>query len=169
MAKKTMGQTGKILMLGGLALLLVKGVSYGLGLGRVKKEVEIEQEVEIYSFDLMQLVLRINVKLKNPTAVKFSIEHPFVKIQYQGNTLASSQIRKDIYPVEARSEVSMKPIDITISTLKLGLTAPALIKELRAKGSTVITAITTTKIDGSIENSDTKQITIGTAKQEKEA
>lgn len=164
-----MERTSKLLLIGGLALLLVTGVSYGVGLVGVKKELEIEQEVEIFSLNFKELVLKIYVRLKNPTSTKFTIDHPFVKLQYKGTTIGSSQVSNVTYPIEGKSEFPLKPIYLSISLLGLGLTAPAFLKEIRTKGTAVITAITSTKIDGNIKVEDTKQITLGTAREEIQA
>jgi hypothetical protein len=140
---------------------LAVGGTYLYNLSRLSNELEVVIKTVIYKVTLIGLVLRVDVTLKNPTAGKVKVKHPFVRMQYQGSTFASSEVKDVDYELPKFGEKILDPIYINLPFISLATTVPALLKEYRTKGSAVIEVKTTTTINGLMAYNKTDKIPVG--------
>jgi len=152
---------GKHILIGAGIAALISGGAYLLNLSRLSRELQVVIKASLYKLSLSGAVIRINVTLKNPTSGKMTVKHPFVKIQYKGTTLASSDIKDTDYDLLKYSQKDLEPIDINLSFLTLATSAPALLKAYRTEGTLPITIVTVTTIDNRIPYTKTETITLG--------
>ena len=152
---------GKHILIGAGIAALISGGAYLLNLSRLSRELQVVIKASLYKLSLSGAVIRINVTLKNPTSGKMTVKHPFVKIQYKGTTLASSDIKDTDYDLLKYSQKELEPIDINLSFLTLATNAPALLKAYRTEGTLPITIVTVTTIDNRIPYTKTETITLG--------
>jgi hypothetical protein len=156
---------GKYLLLGAGVVGLALGGTYLYNLNRLSGELEVVTKAMIYKVTLTGIVLRVDVTLKNPTGGNIKVKYPFVKMQYNGSTFASSQVKDTDYEIPKFGEVAIDPIYISLSFISLATTVPGLLKEYRANGSAVIEVKTTTTINGQLAYSKTDKIPIGKSGQ----
>jgi len=107
-------------LLTGIGLLLVSGVAKGSGLLRLSNQLVVSNAVN-HLFSAGRLILQVVPTIKNPTSESIGFFHPFVRIQLAGQTepLASSQVQGTFYELQARSELKLDPIIISLSVVDL--------------------------------------------------
>jgi hypothetical protein len=137
--------TSKQLLIGAGAASLLIGVPYLLQLKRLSEELETVTKVNIHSVNLSGLTLRVDVLLKNPSGGNMTLKYPFVKMQHNDTTFATSEVRNEDFELPKFSQKQLDPIFIEISLISLATQAPALVKEYRTNGklSFVVKIITT--------------------------
>jgi hypothetical protein len=137
------------------------GLAYYLKMQRLSKELEITTKVSIWKVQLMGLVLRVDVQLKNPSGGSVSIKYPFVKMQYNGQTFATSEVRSDNFPVPAYGQIQLDPIYISIGFLSLATSLPDLIAEYRKTGKITVQVQTITTLNSLFPYTKSDNMTIG--------
>jgi hypothetical protein len=157
-------RTSYILIGASAVAALYYGGSYLLKLKRLSNELESETKVSIHKVSLTGIDLKINVKLKNPSAGSIAVKHPFVKMIYGGKTVASSQVKDVNISIPKYGEVTLEPIMIHLGFLTLATTVPALIKEYRETGKLNLIVNTVTTINDSLPYTKTDNITLGGGK-----
>ena len=93
---------GGVLVGGGVLLYLSK-------LNRLQGNLEIVTRPKIHKVNLMGVVIRVEVTLKNPTGGAIKVKYPFVKLQYKGKTIGTSEAKNRDYQVPKFGEVSLEP------------------------------------------------------------
>jgi hypothetical protein len=153
------------LLYGAGAAALLYGASYLIKLNRLSNELETETKVKIHKVSLGGIELRIDVILKNPSDGSLTVKHPFVKMIYGGNTIASSQVKDTNIKIEKFTEVGLDPVMISIGFLSMATTAPALLKEYRDTGKLNLIVKTVTTINDRLPYTKTDTVTLGGGKQ----
>lgn len=157
--------TTKHILFGAGAVAALFGASYLLKLNRLTNELESVTKVSIHKVSLDGIDLRIDVTLKNPSGGTVKVKHPFVKVIYGTNTIASSQVKDVNITIPKFSEVNLEPVMINIGFLKLATTVPDLLKEYRNTGRLSIMVKTITTINDSLPYTKTDTITLGGGKE----
>src|SRR5687768_8494044 len=111
----------------GAIAVIAYGTNYLLKMNRLSAELETVTKVNIHKVSLDGVELRIDVILKNPSGGSIHVKHPFVKMIYKGNTIASSQVKDVNIPILKFSEVSMESIVIKVGFLSLAMQVPSLL------------------------------------------
>jgi hypothetical protein len=155
----------KYILLGAGAVAAWYGASYLLRLNRLSNELEAVTKVAIHKIGLSGVDLRIDVVLKNPSGGTVKVKHPFVKLIYGTNTVASSQMKDVNIPIPKFSEVNLPPVILNVGFLNLASTVPALLREYRETGKLNLIVKTVTTINDSIPFSKTDTITLGGGKK----
>ena len=137
----------KILIGTGIGGAIIAGVTYAFRLKRTSVQLETFAKVEIFKLDLSGLVLRVDVQLKNPTATKFNIKFPFVKLIYKDVTVGSSQVQNKDIAIPAYGEAVAEKIMITIPPRNIFSVSAGLIESLLAGESAILDSTTITTID----------------------
>ena len=84
---------------------------------RVAINLEVVPSASIHKISLSGVTIRLDVLLKNPTKGSFSVKFPFVKLNYKGQSIGSSQVvNKDItIPAFGQVLIDKIMIDIPLS------------------------------------------------------
>ncbi len=156
--------TTKHILIGAGTVVALYGATYLFKLNRLSNELESVTKITIHKVSLSGIELKIDVTLKNPSGGSIKVKHPFVKMIYGANTIASSQIKDVNITIPKFSEVSMEPIMINIGFLSLATKVPALLKEYRETGKLNIIVKTVSTINDSLPYTKTDNITLGSGK-----
>jgi hypothetical protein len=136
-------------------ILLGLGIGGGLAAGgmylwRLKStsvNLEVVPTVMVHKLDLKGLLLRVDVKLKNPTRTGLKLKFPFVKLMLKGSSIGSSQaVNRDI-ALPAFGEAKFEAIMINIPMLSLLSSAKSLLQALKQGETFKIGVTTMTTID----------------------
>ncbi|HEY8937483.1 MAG TPA: hypothetical protein VIM65_19795 [Cyclobacteriaceae bacterium] len=153
------------ILLGAGVLASLYGASYILRLNRFSQELETTTKVAIQKISLSGIELRIDVTLKNPSGGSVRIKQPFVKMIYNGGTLASSQISNVNITVPKFSEVKIQPIKINIGFMMMATKFPALLTAYRNTGQLNLVVKTITTINDKLPYIKTENITLGSGEK----
>lgn len=78
------------------------------------QQLEVVHTAMIHKVDTKGVSIRLDVVLKNPGSDELVIKHPFVKVEYKGTTLGSSQVSNTDIKIAKFSEQKLQPIYINI-------------------------------------------------------
>lgn len=78
------------------------------------QQLEVVHMAMIHKVDTKGVSIRLDVVLKNPGSDELIIKHPFVKVEYKGTTLGSSQVSNVDIKIAKFSEQKLQPIYISI-------------------------------------------------------
>ena len=114
---------------------------------RVAINLEAVPSASVHKISLSGVTLRLDVLLKNPTKGSFTVKFPFVKLNYKGKTVGSSQVvNKDIkIPAFGHVMIDKIMIDIPLSnaiSVISALITSLLNKEKVNLSATIITTAT---------------------------
>lgn len=139
----------------------IKKVLIGLGVGTgayaaynyfrnlVKASAELQSvaSMQIHKLDLTGLTLRVDVRLKNPTAGSFKLKFPFVKMIYKDAVIGTSQsVNKDI-SLPAYGEAVIDQIMINIPVVGIFSLGMGLFQSLTKGEAIKVNTQTVTTID----------------------
>ncbi len=150
--------TGKHLLIGSGVLVGGGVLIYLSKLNRLQGDLEIVTRPMIHKVNLMGIEIRVDVTLKNPTAGTIKVKYPFVKLQYKGKTIGSSEAKNRDYQVPKFGEVGLEPIALKLTYLNLAMTAPDLLKTYRSEGKLNLSVVTVTTINNTLPYSKTEAI-----------
>jgi len=148
--------TSKHLLIGSGVLVGGGVLMYLSKINRLQGNLEIVTRPMIHKVNLMGLVIRIEATLKNPTGAAIKVKYPFVKLQYKGKTIGSSEAKNRDYQVPKYGEVNLEPIELKLTFLNLAMTAPDLLKAYRSEGKLHLSVVTVTTINNAIPYSKTE-------------
>lgn len=126
---------------------IIAGATYLFRLKRTSVELESFAKVNIFKMDLSGLVLQVDVQLKNPTATKFKIKFPFVKLIYKDATVGSSQVVDKDITIPSYGEAVAEKIMITIPPRNIFSVSAGLLKSVLAGEQVKLNTRTITTID----------------------
>lgn len=117
------------IILGAIALSV-----YGLSkLSHASGQIVTEVKARIFSVDFTSLVVAIDVLIKNPSNTDVTIKYPFVFISYEGNVIASSELKDEDVTIEKFSQKQITNIKIPLNYLYLGGLAKDILKKVKDK------------------------------------
>ncbi len=142
----------------------------GLAIWRLSKVAKVgnnivtEIKARIFSITISQIIIAIDVKIKNPSNGRASVQYPFIKISYKDKVIASSELVNQTIVIDPLSQTDINNIKIPIQFLSLGSLATEMIKKLSDKKYPItlqVTVQTSAVVLGAkIPYSDTQDITI---------
>ncbi len=101
----------------------IGGIIYGgyklLTLKKAGEELIIEPNVNIFKVELSGITLSLEIKIINPNSATLNITSPFVKLDYLGQTLGSSNISKKVEPIKAMGSTQLDTIYFKLSFLNI--------------------------------------------------
>lgn len=135
----------KLLVGGGI----VAGAGYYLlRLRRTSKYLESVTTARVHKISFTDIIIRVDVTLKNPTAGTLSLKYPFVKLLYQDRTIGSSQASNQNVTIPPHGETAITGITIRIPLLSLTGLSKDLLKLLKGNPDGIaLQAVTVTSID----------------------
>jgi hypothetical protein len=131
----------------GAGIVSVTGLAYFFRLKRTSVELETYARINIFKLTLKELILQVDVQLKNPTSTKFKIKFPFAKLIYHDATVGSSQVVNQDITIPAYGEAVAEKIMIPIPLREEFSLSAGLIALLFQGKEVDITAKTVTTID----------------------
>jgi hypothetical protein len=156
--------TGK-LMLGGLALGGgVAAWNYVRQMKKMQENLEYIPSVSIQGITWNGITLKVDVLLKNPSRGSLSIEFPFVKIDYKGTVIGSSQAVPKKIRIPPNGEVIINNVLIVIPVTGLFSVTAEILKNLLAKKKVELTLTVMTDITAgwiAVPYRQSKTLTIG--------
>lgn len=142
-----MGLLNKILVGTGISALVVGGITYLRRLNRTANELEVMPQLYLHKITLQGIVIRINVKLKNPTRTQIKMKFPFIKLLYKGTSIGSSQVVNRDIILPQYGEAVIDDIMITIPLLGVFSLANDLLKAFQSGEPVKLNVRTITTID----------------------
>jgi hypothetical protein len=107
--------------------------SYVQGMKRLQKNLQYIPTVNLAGITWNGITLRVNILLKNPTKAKLKIQFPFVKMEYKGTVIGSSQAVPKEIKIPANGEVVIDNVLIVIPVTGLFSVTAEVLKTLLAK------------------------------------
>lgn len=148
-----------------IASLGVAGIAGGVYLFNLKRfsgKLEVVTTGAIHKVSLLEILLRVNVKIKNPTGTSVQIKQPFVRLlDGKGSVVASSQVIDKDIQIGKYSEQMLEPIYFQLGLVNLALKIPALLNEYRTKGKITLIAEVVSKVDNRIPISKKDVLVMG--------
>lgn len=136
----------KLLMGVGLGVGAYAGINYIRKMNSTNQNLEIIPTAQIHKVNLLGLFIRMDIRFKNPDGGTFKIKYPFVKIQFEGETIGTSQaIDKDI-SIPPYGEAVVNGIMIEIPITNILTTGYKIYKNINNNKSVKMTSITHTTI-----------------------
>lgn len=102
-------------------------------MGRTSASLEVVPTLMLHKVDFTGIYLRADVLLKNPENGKLTLNYPFIRLLYQGNSIGSSQAKKEAIVIEPLSETTIKGILFHIPLFSLLSTSAKLIQAVKEK------------------------------------
>jgi len=119
---------------------VVGGAVYLSRLNKFSQNLESVLAARIHKIGLNGITVAVNAQLKNPTKTGIKMKFPFVKIMYNGNTLATSQTVNQDIEVPRFGEALVEDIMITLNYSSLLLNAMEVYKSLQEKKPIIVQA-----------------------------
>ena len=109
-----------------------------MNLTNTKAELDTVINPRVHSIDLKGIVVRVDVKVKNPKKTGFTMTFPYVKILYGDSVVGSSNAVDKKIAIPGYGEAMVEAIMIQITPLSLLGTAFNLLKEVVMQGKTAL-------------------------------
>ena len=111
---------GTKVIAGGAVLLLLSSFAKAGNIIRLGDNLIIDKKFKLVR-NGQSVVISIIPTLKNPSAEGLSLRHPFlrIKLRENGEPIATSQVKSTLYELQPFSELTLSPINITLSTFDL--------------------------------------------------
>lgn len=122
-------------------------INYFRKLSRASAELQSVSTLQVHKLDLSGLTLRVDVKLKNPTAASFKLKFPFVKLIYKDAVIGSSQAVNTDISLPAYGEAVINQIMINIPIVGMFSLGMGLFQSLTKGESVKMNTQTLTSID----------------------
>lgn len=136
----------KLLLGVGLGVGAYAGINYIRKMNSTNQNLEIIPTAQIHKVNLLGMFIRMDIRFKNPDGGTFKIKYPFVKIQFEGETIGTSQaIDKDI-SIPPYGEAVVNGIMIEIPITNILTTGYKIYKNIISNKSVKMTAITHTTL-----------------------
>lgn len=136
----------KLLMGVGLGVGAYAGINYIRKMNSTNQNLEIIPTAQIHKVNLLGLFIRMDIRFKNPDGGTFKIKYPFVKIQFEAETIGTSQaIDKDI-SIPPYGEAVVNGIMIEIPITNILTTGYKIYKNIINNKSVKMTALTHTTL-----------------------
>ena len=121
---------------------LVAGTVSLLAMSNTGKQLETVASGRIHKLTLTGVIVKIDIKLKNPTNGKLKLRFPFIKLSHGDSTIGSSKPLNTVIEIPQHGEAVAKDITIEIPYLSILFSGKDLIKEFKS-GSAVKVLLTT--------------------------
>lgn len=122
-------------------------INYFRKLSRTSAELQSVSSMQVHKLDLSGLTLRVDVKLKNPTAASFKLKFPFVKLIYKDAVIGSSQAVNTDISLPAYGEAVINQIMINIPIVGMFSLGMGLFQSLTKGEAVKMNTQTLTSID----------------------
>ncbi len=156
--------TGKI-MLGGLALGGgIAAWNYVTQMKKMQDNLEYIPSVNIQGITWNGITLKVDILLKNPSRGSLAIQYPFVKIDYKGTVIGSSQAVPKKIKIPPYGEVIINNVLIVIPVTGLFSVTAEILKNLLANKKVELTLTVMTDITAgwiAVPYKESKTLTIG--------
>ncbi len=149
---------GTLAAAGGIA-----AYSYVQQIKKMQQNLQYIPTVNIQGITWNGITLRVNILLKNPSQGRLSIQYPFVKLDYKGTVIGSSQAVPKKIKIPPNGEVIIDNIIIVIPVTGLFSVTAEILKNLLAKKTVEMTLTVMTDITAgwiAVPWQDKKTITI---------
>ena len=121
---------------------LIAGTVSLLSMSNTGSQLETVASGRIHKLTLSGVIVRVDIKLKNPTNGKLKLRFPFIKLSHGDSTIGSSKPLNTVLEIPQHGEAVAKDIEIEIPYASLIFGAAGLIKEFKS-GDAVKVQITT--------------------------
>jgi hypothetical protein len=124
----------------------VAAYSYITQMKKMQQNLHYIPTVNIQGITWNGITLRVNILLKNPSQGRLSIQYPFVKLDYKGTVIGSSQAVPRKIRIPPNGEVIIDNIIIVIPVTGLFSVTAEILKNLLAKKPVELTLTVMTDI-----------------------
>lgn len=137
----------KIGIISGIGAGVVGLLGYANRLSKASDKIETNIKANIHSIKLEGITIRIDVKLKNPSNVKFKIKYPFIKASFKDSVIGTSQVIDKNIEIPKNGEVNIEGIMILVPYTGLFSIGAGLMKALTMNDAAVINVKTISQVD----------------------
>ena len=158
-----MASVNKIIMGTAIGAGVVALISYFSNMRRASVQLEVIPNASIHSLSWTGLTIKVDAVLKNPTAARFKVKFPYIKISHKGTTLGSSQVLNKDIEIPAYGQVVIEGMMVEFGTLSFFSVAYDIIKALNNKEAVALVLQIITTIDlgwSKIPYQEKKEITL---------
>ena len=106
-----------------------------------------EPAAKIHKVDTSGLTIRVDVLLKNPTLMGFKMRYPFIRMQYAGDTIASSKAVDKILAIPPNGEARIEAIYFHFPLFKMLTLVRNLLQAQQSGAAVKLDIITESTID----------------------
>lgn len=136
----------KLLVGLGLGAGAYAGFNYFRKMNSTSKYLEIIPTAKLHKVNLLGIFIRMDIRFKNPDGGSFKIKYPYVRINFEGESIGSSQaVDKDIQ-IPAYGEAVVNGIMIQIPITNILTTGYKIYKNIIEGKSVKLEALTHTTI-----------------------
>lgn len=121
---------------------LVAGTVSLLAMSNTGSQLETVASGRIHKLTLSGVIVRVDIRMKNPTNGKLKLRFPFIKLSHGDSTIGSSKPLNTVVEIPKHGEAVAKDITIEIPYTSLIFGAVGLIKEFKS-GNAVKLKLTT--------------------------
>ena len=123
---------------------LVAGTVSLLAMRNTGNQLETVASGRIHKLTLTGVIVRVDIKMKNPTNGKLKLRFPFIKLSHGDSTIGSSKSLNTVIEIPQHGEGVAKDIEIEIPYMSLIFGAAGLIKEFKSGNALKVQIITKT-------------------------
>ncbi len=120
--------------------------SYVQQVKRMQRNLQYIPTVNLQGVTWNAITLRVNILLKNPSRTGFSLQYPFVKLDYKGTVIGSSQAVPRKIKIPTNGEVIIDNVLIVIPVTGLFSVTAEILKALMEKKPVELTLTVMTDI-----------------------
>ena len=136
----------KLLVGLGLGAGAYAGFTYFRKLNSTNTYLEITPTAQLHKVNLLGVHIRMDIRFKNPEGGSFKIKYPYVRINYKGQAMGSSQVIDKEIRIPAYGEAVVNGIMIEIPITNLLTTGYQIYKDIINNKSVKLEALTHTTI-----------------------
>jgi hypothetical protein len=127
----------------GIIVTAIGSAIIGLGvwinrLRRTSVNLEFVPSLMLHKIDFSGVYIRVDVLVKNPSNMDLKFNYPFVKLNYEGSSVGSSQSKNEEIQIKAYSESRIEKLMIHIPLLNLFSNTGKLIASIKAKSPIIL-------------------------------
>jgi hypothetical protein len=113
---------------------------------RMQRNLQYIPTVQVLSISTKGITLLINILFKNPSAGSFSIQNPFIKLDYKGTVIGSTDAKNKHLTIPAYGEAVADNILLVIPVYQLFTVTAEVVKNLLVKKPVELTLTVITDI-----------------------
>lgn len=124
-------KTGYKIAIGTLSVgAILSLTSWGIKLKRLSEQVETIPSARLHKMDTSGLVIKLDVRIKNPTTTSLSLDYPFIKLYYQDVLLGSTTLLNKRIEVPKQGEAVISDLTLSLSYMSLLTAAKKLLEDI---------------------------------------
>ena len=123
--------TGYKLAIGTLSVgAILSLTSWGLKLKRLSEEVETIPSARLHKLDASGIIIKMDVRIKNPTTTSLLLDYPFIKLYYEQVLLGTTTLVDKRIEVPKQGEAVITDLTLSLPYMSLLSAAKKMLEEI---------------------------------------